>query len=168
MLPKYLMSLTKHNINMTTPSLHNRAYADLPRQSLLEGSPGYTTAYAAARGPVDVGRSQCATAIDSATPPGITQGCRLLNPRTTIRIPDYDKMRNICPDEWVKELRNPSLVLAVPGKFAMPLPKRPKEVNRENISAIVDQDWGYHKGGVELGSTNKNTVIEDHSVSGHV
>lgn len=119
-------------------------------------------------GSVDVKDSKCAVTTDSATPPGITQGCQLSHTRTTIRIPDYDKMRNTCPDEWIKELRNPSLVLVVPNEFAMPLPTRSMEINRENISAIVDQVWECCEGGVLLVKTNHITAIDNHAVSTYV
>lgn len=162
------MPLTKQDINTTAPSLQTPVYAAFPLQSLLKGSPGYTSTYETDGESIDVDNSQHATVTDSATPPGIAQGCRLLYPCTTLRVPDYDKMRNSCPDEWVKELRNPSLVLAVPERFAMPLPTRPKEVNMANMSAIFDQHWEYRMGGVQLVKTKHSTAIEDHSVSGYV
>lgn len=168
MLPNNSMPLTKQDINTTAPSLQTPVYAAFPLQSLLKGSPGYTSAYETDGESIDVDNSQHATVTDSATPPGIAQGCRLLYPCTTLRVPDYDKMRNSCPDEWVKELRNPSLVLAVPERFAMPLPTRPKEVNMANMSAIFDQHWEYRMGGVQLVKTKHSTAIEDHSVSGYV
>lgn len=166
---QYLTSLTKHHDNNnTTLQSQNVAYTNLGLKSTPKDSMSASNTYTSTQNNIGVEDPQHAALMDTATPPGIAQGCRLLYPGTTTRIPDYEKMRNMCPDEWVRELRNPSLVLAAPKTFAMPLPARSKEVNREKISAIVDQDWEYREGKVELVSTKQFTIVKGHSVSDYI
>lgn len=104
---------------------------------------------------------------DNATPPGIAQGCHLLHPRTTMRVPDLEKVRFVQPEEWLEELCNPSLVLGVPAEFAAPRPTYARKIGRENVAAIVDQEWEYNEGEVRLVNTNQVTVVERLSVSNH-
>ena len=171
MLPQYPATLTKRDCNIinTTiaPSFPDVVYADQGLQPSWTGSLGSTNTYVDTRRAVDVEGRQCAP-LHSTIPPGIAQGRRLLYPRITTRIPDYEKMRSMSPDEWVGELRNPSLVLAVPEQFAMPLPSHSKQVERENISAIVDQNWEYRQGEVQLVITKQDTAVQGRLVSVHV
>ena len=171
MFSTYLIALYQrnYNINATIPNAHNHvAFDNVGLKPFSMGIVGPSVVYASTEPTVGADGLRWMAFSDTATPPGIAQGCRLLHPGTTTRIPDYDKMRKMCPDEWLNELRKPSLVLAVPEKFAMPLPTRSKGVNRERISAIVDQDWEYCEGGVQLVITETITTMKDRSVSGHI
>ena len=167
----YLIALIQRNCNINaviSNAQNHVAFDNVGLQPFSMGIVGPSMVYANTQSTVGADRSRWMAFSDTATPPGIAQGCRLLHPGTTTRVPDYDKMRNMCPDEWLNELRKPSLVLAVPEKLAMPLPTRSKKVNRKEISAIVDQDWEYREGGVQLVNTDEITTVEGHSVSGYV
>ncbi|KZT71678.1 hypothetical protein DAEQUDRAFT_92681 [Daedalea quercina L-15889] len=150
----YLLSLTRQNPD---GGLKNVACIHPPVWS-SPGSLRYTSAFASATGTVpQVGGSERVVTADSATVPNVVQAQPRQYPYTR-RVPDYDRMRYMAPEDMVRELRNPTIVVTEPLVFAEPRPLRPRKVDRANISAIVDYDWEVWRGGVRLVSTKQDTV----------
>ena len=168
MRPSYLLSLTKRTMN-ADPSPHNIVARTKLRaeQPLFDGLK-YSDTCATTSNTIGVEEQRRDAFGDNATPPGITQGRHLLHPRTTTRVPDLEKVRYTQPTEWLEELRNPSLVLAVPNEFAAPRPVHARKIARENFSAIIDHEWEYREGSVRLVNTDQSTGVEDYFVSNHL
>lgn len=168
MRPSYLLSLTKRIMDVNSSPRTNVAQIKPLIEQPFAGSLNCSNTYTTTLNAIGAEGQRPDAFEDSATPPGITQGCHLLlNPRTTMRVPDLEKVRFAQPAEWLEELRSPSLVLAMPSEFAAPRPTYARKIGRENVATIVDQEWEYSEGSVKLVNAKQTTVVEDHSVSNH-
>ncbi|KAH9932472.1 uncharacterized protein B0H18DRAFT_1115731 [Fomitopsis serialis] len=160
----YLLSLARRGTNVNADAnlcLANVAFAEPAAIPRSIGGPQYTNVFSnSPESFVEPEEAQCDALEGNATPPSVAAAYSRQHSRSR-RVPDYDGMCYITPQETVTELWIPNVTVVEPTIFATPRPMRPAKVDRANISAIVDHEWEICGGRVCLQSTETNTVNDN-------